>query len=778
MALNTREAEVYEFGPFRLDVGERLLSRHGHPVPLAPKLFDTLVVFARSGGRLLSKDELMRELWPDTAVEEANLVVNISALRKVLGEGDDARYIETVPKRGYRLTARLHQPGEGAASSSHRGGVALEEERRTVAAAPRAVSGSAVTVGSDLPAGGAGLPQGQTELASPPYTPGPPLEHAGHVPEKLPATVWPAGSRGGLIIAAAFGLASVGLALILYLLLAPRAAGPYRFQEMQIQRLTSTGNVANVALSPDGNYFVYVLTENGRRSLWVRQVTTSNAVQILPPTPGIQFPGLTFSPDGRSVYYVLTDEAGAGALYRVPVLGGRAHHLLDDIDKPVTFSPDGSRFAFVRRDAERGESRVVIADAGGGGERTLATRRAPASFMWLAWSPDGRSIASSARDADAGGEYANIIELRLSDGIERPFSAKRWHWVGQLAWLGDASGLIIAATDQGVGMSNQIWEVSAEGGGARRITNDLNSYVGLSLSADSGTLLAVAADRVSNIWVAPLDKGTPRQITATRYDGYWGLSWTPDGRLLYESSGPNQIQFWVTTADGTVQTQLTDDPHPKALPAASRDGRHIVFASRRAGPMNLWRTGADGSNPQQLTFGLEGDAYPACSPDAAWVVYEARQSGVPTLWKVPLQGGARTQLTSTPAMRPAVSPGGDYIAYWADDDAAAPAVAIIRSDGGEPLKRLSVPASQVGDRRTLRWAPTGDALTYVDTRMGVSNVWALPTNGGAPRRLTNFQSELIFDFDWSPDGRSLALSRGHFTRDVVIINDLRHLPLR
>lgn len=739
MALSRREDEVYEFGPFRLDVGERLLTRDGHPVPLAPKIFDTLVVFARSGGRLLSKDELMRELWPDTAVEEANLVVNISALRKVLGDGEGARYIETVPKCGYRLNAQLRAAGENDAVSSLHERVMPEEEKGAAGAAHPTAEG----VGN----------------------------HA-------PATRPTGGSRRGFLLAAAFGLASVCLALIIYSLPAARGVRPQPFQEMLIQRLPGTGNVGNVALSPDGNYFVYVLTEEGRRSLWVRQVTTSNAVQILPPTPGIQFPGLTFSPDGKSVYYILTDEAGAGALYRVPVLGGTAHHLLDDIDKPVTFSPDGSRFAFVRRDAGKGESRVVIADAGGGRERTLATRRAPARFMWLAWSPDGQSIACSARDADAGGEYANIIELRLSDGIERPFSAKRWHWVGQLAWLSDASGLLVAATDQGVGMSNQIWEVSPEGGGARRITNDLNSYVGFSLSADSGTLLAVAADRVSNIWIAPLERGTPRQITATKYDGYWGLSWTADGRLLYESSGANQIQFWVTTADGMVQRQLTEDPHPKALPAASRDGRHIVFASARAGPMNLWRMGADGSNPQRLTFGREGEAYPACSPDAAWVVYEARQSGVPTLWKVSLDGGAQTQLTSTPAMRPAVSPGGEYIAYWADDDASAPAVAIIRSEGGEPLKRLSVPASPVGDRRTLRWFPMGDAVTYVNTRVGVSNVWALPTNGGAPRRLTNFQSELIFDFDWSPDGRSLALSRGHFTRELIIINDLRLLRPR
>lgn len=737
MALSSRESEVYEFGPFRLDVSERLLAREGRPVPVAPKVFDTLVVLARGGGRLLTKDEMMAELWPDTAVEEANLVVNISTLRKVLGEGGGG-YIETVPKCGYRLAAQVRASGVGVADSVGPSSEATPLQDRN---APATIS----------------FGEGY-------------------------GAVRPARDRRGrgrsLITAAACGVVIACLASIIYLLLDRRAAAESHFQSMRLQRLTSTGNVGNAALSPDGNYFVYVLAEEEGRSLWVKQVTASNAVRILPPARGVRFTGLTFSADGESVYYVTADESGASALQRVPVLGGTAQRLLEDIDKPVTFSPGGERFAFVRRDAATGESKVLIARAGGEVERTLATRRAPASFLWLAWSPDGESIACSARDADAGGEYANVVELRLGDGSERPVSEKRWHWAGQLAWPKGGGGLLVAATDPDVGMHNQIWEVPLGGGRARRVTNDLNSYVGFSASADAGRLLAVVADRVSNIWIAPLDGGAARQVTAAKYDGYWGLSWMADGRLLYESSGANQIQFWLASADGAAQTQLTADPHPKAMPAASRDGRHIVFASARAGPMNLWRMGADGTSPRQLTFGREGDAYPALSPDGAWVVYEATQAGVPALWKVPLGGGDPTRLTGAPATRPAVSPCGGYVAYWAGDAAAGATVEVISSGGGEPLKRLTVPASPVGDRRTLRWVPAGGALSYVGTRSGVSNVWSVPLDGGAPRRLTDFRAELIFDFDWSPDGRSLALSRGNFTRDVVIINDLRLAPRR
>src|SRR5438270_9332949 len=102
------DKHLYEFGPFRLDMAERLLLREGQPVSLSPKVFDTLHALVRRGGHLVEKDELMREVWPDSFVEETNLTANISLLRKALGEdGNGHRYIETVPKRGYRFVASI-----------------------------------------------------------------------------------------------------------------------------------------------------------------------------------------------------------------------------------------------------------------------------------------------------------------------------------------------------------------------------------------------------------------------------------------------------------------------------------------------------------------------------------------------------------------------------------------------------------------------------------------------------------------------------------------------
>ena len=106
--MNAAEPQIYEFDDFRLDAGRRLLLQRGEPVPLKPKVFDTLLYLARHQGRILEKDELMRAIWPDAIVEENNLNQNISTLRRALGESlGENRYIVTVPGRGYRFAATV-----------------------------------------------------------------------------------------------------------------------------------------------------------------------------------------------------------------------------------------------------------------------------------------------------------------------------------------------------------------------------------------------------------------------------------------------------------------------------------------------------------------------------------------------------------------------------------------------------------------------------------------------------------------------------------------------
>src|SRR3954471_13525187 len=110
MPVNSKQ--FYDFGPYRMDANERLLRRGDQVVPLTPKAFEMLLTLIEDSGRLLTKEELMKRVWPDTVVEEANLSHNIYKLREALGEGRTGeKYIETVPRRGYRFVAKVRELG-------------------------------------------------------------------------------------------------------------------------------------------------------------------------------------------------------------------------------------------------------------------------------------------------------------------------------------------------------------------------------------------------------------------------------------------------------------------------------------------------------------------------------------------------------------------------------------------------------------------------------------------------------------------------------------------
>ena len=128
MSLQTKR--LYEFGNFRLDLTEKVLSRDGKSVPVTPKVFETLCVLVERAGHLVEKDELMQKLWQDRFVEESNLTFNIKMLRKALGDSASKPvFIETVPRRGYRFIAEVQRVEAAEEGAEERLGVG-EKRRR------------------------------------------------------------------------------------------------------------------------------------------------------------------------------------------------------------------------------------------------------------------------------------------------------------------------------------------------------------------------------------------------------------------------------------------------------------------------------------------------------------------------------------------------------------------------------------------------------------------------------------------------------------------------
>lgn len=566
--------------------------------------------------------------------------------------------------------------------------------------------------------------------------------------------------------------ASAGLWAIFHWLTA-RAPAP--FQTIQITKLSSSGKTVDAAISPDGRYIVDVVEEGGAQSVWLRQIDVPAASkQIVPPNDG-QYEGLTFSPDGRYVYYVVWENNARDVLYQVALLGSTPRKLLVDLDSPVTFSPDGKRFAFIRRYTNQGESALMIANSDGGGERIVAKRKQPNFFNEVApaWSPDGNVIACSVRSS-AGGFRGTVVQVAVADGAEKQITSRGWAMIERVAWLKKGSGLIVTAADQ-TSSPFQIWHISYPDGAVRRITNDLNSYVSLALSEDSTKLITVQSDRLTSISVAPTGNTNGARQVTSGVSRHFGLNWTPDGRIIFSSVAGGNAGIWIMQSDGSEQRQLTADSFVNREPSASPDGKYLVFASDRAGKFNIWRTDIDGNNAKQLTNG-DDEGYPTISPDGQWLVYQEFVNGIPTLWRMPSNGATAEKLTDKYSNWPVVSPDGKLIACsYLDDTSGQWKLAVFPFSGGQPIKSFDMPMPYLQHVvwQRIRWTTDGRGLAYIDKRGGISNVWSQPLDGQPPRQVTDFKSDQIFNFAWSKDGNQFAFVRGIMTSDTVLISDVR-----
>lgn len=548
-------------------------------------------------------------------------------------------------------------------------------------------------------------------------------------------------------------------------------------QSMKIARLTNTGTADQAAISPDGKYVVHVTTANGQQSLRVRQVSTNSDVQIVPPSD-VKYAGLTFSRDGDFIYYVAADKnSSTSNLYQIAGLGGNPRRLISNVSSAVTFSPDGQQLAFIRNLPDTGEDLLMIAGANGEGERKLAGRKLPNFFRSVAWSPDGKTIACGAGSL-VPGYNTYVVEVAVEGGREKQIGSHSWMFMGQLVWAANGSGLVLAASEKESGSfeAQQLWYVSYPDGKARRITNDLNNYTGISLTADSNRLVTVQSETSSSIWLAPnADANRAARTTsgAGQIDGRDGLVWAADGKIVYASNASGNLDLWMIDTAGGNQRQVTEQSHLNYRPASCADGRYLLFTSDRAGTPNIWRTEIDGSNPRQLTSG-SGEDYPHCSPDGKWVVYTLLGAGKPTLWRVPIDGGAPQQLTEQYTLAATFSPDGGSLAclYREGQSSSSLTLAIFPSAGGQPTRvfdevRFTEEASRIPPPR---WTKDGRALTYVGTEGSVSNVWLQPIDGAAPKQLTTFKSDRIFSFEWAPDGKQLVVARGITASDVVLIS--------
>ncbi|HEY8186908.1 MAG TPA: protein kinase [Pyrinomonadaceae bacterium] len=593
--------------------------------------------------------------------------------------------------------------------------------------------------------------------------------------------------RGAFVALAVLMVAIVGGGFALYRILGgSKSETPHA---PKFTALTTGGKIGDLAvegelsMSPDGRYIAYVAHKmvdgTQQSSVWVMQVSTNTQAQVVAPSTA-DFTSTDFSPDNQFVYFGRREtRLSQPTLYRAPVIGGTPTKVLENVSSAVTFAPDGKHFAFVRDEAEKREdTKVMVANTDGSGEpKIIARRKAPDYFVSIgpSWSPDGKMIACGAGTSTAD-DRQTVVAVPAEGGAEVPLTSENWAGVFRVIWLGDSSGLIMTAQTEWSDNGSQVWQLSYPGGVARKITNDLNAYGGVSLgvAADSSSIATIQERKDVQIWVMASneDEGRAKQITKGTSDGVNGVSWMRDGSIVYATSTGEQVNLWAVSADGSQKKQITSDSYFEGHPAVSRDGRYLVFASNRGGK-KLWRTDSDGSNPKQLTEGTSVEDYPTVSADSQWVVFNTNRTGTLTLWKVGINGGPPVQLSDMFAAFPAVSPDGKWIVCFHPEEHNPLQLLIFPFEGGPPIKTINLPRTAGPFNGRPFWSADGRSVTFVNRVNNVPNIWSQPLDGSPPKPVTNFKSLWLYDYAPSPDGKQLALSRGDQYQDIVLIKNFR-----
>jgi Tol biopolymer transport system component len=501
------------------------------------------------------------------------------------------------------------------------------------------------------------------------------------------------------------------------------------FRRVEMQALTTSGDVMEAAISPDGRYLARISARGDGQAVSLRHLRTGSEVQVLS-VPRVAVGGLQFSRDGDYLYYTHQKQPSGAVLYRVPSLGGSPEIVLDGVDRYVAVSPDGRHFAWSAGSPEKTGS-IIVAGPDAGTKETLYTWKEPEFIRpEIAWSPDARLLAVPIGSVDDRyWQFEKLLLLPLDRSSPKILWPVKWGYVHNATWLPDGKALLV-----NTGMTGRrlrIWVAPYPAGEPWETTNDLNDYFGVSVTSDSSAFVTVQQSERGEMWTTVRQGGAASQLTQTSPDGdgAGGIVWSLDGRLIYTQSGSGTADIWISNGDRTSAKRLTFGGVAIA-PEISPDGHTIYFGAERGGMCRLWRMNIDGSNASQVTHG-RGEQGATVSPDGKWLVYEAFSlTGPPSVWKMALPAGTPEKLGNLKSMgAPSISPDGQWLAVSYSDERIDPAsgTALMHLDGTGFRPLIDVSA-------WVKWSPDGRSVYFVKRDQGVDSIWKQAIAGGAPVR--------------------------------------------
>jgi len=653
------------FGAFELDRGAGELRKHGVRIRLQGQPFAVLIILLEKSGQLVTREELQQRLWPaDTYVAFDKGIYNaVKRLRETLGdEAETPRYIETIPKRGYRFLAEVHEIGTNASST------ALEQPSQK-----RALTTS---------------------------NPG-----QGTIPPQVETTTGYRRARTQWII--------VGVTLLALL----SGMGIWRLRRnhlevpqpsMEVVPLVGlSGKELKPAFSPDGNQVafsilgpenagIYTTMVGGEKSLRL----TSNSGDCCP----------RWSPDGRQVAFFRTSDEGVAAVFVIPAFGGTEHRLYSGpagfSHRAVDWSPDGKVLAFTESHEDRTHAWIAVLSLADSSVRRLTSPSDLEFDYGPAFSPDGSTVAFIR--GTLGGAPTDLYVVSSAGGAPRRLTYDNTWIYPPPTWTPDGRDIVFSSARGGF---INLWRISSSGGTPWAVAGAGYGAISPSISPKGNQLVYQQVHDLRNIWRLGLRdekhpqsppeevitekgwKGRPYfspdgkriafeswhsgylEIRACDSDGSncgqltslrgtaGGARWSPDGRYIaFEFRPKEHSEIYLLRLDGSMPRLLPTLPGADNLgPNWSRDGKWIYFYSDQGGgPFQIWKVQLNGGPPVKVT--RNGGAFAAESADGRFLYYS--KYSVPGIWKMPLEGGEESRVLDQPYREPTIPSGAGWLAWW------------------------------------------------------------------------------------------------------------------